>query len=344
MEFMNAAGYRTSFEDEGGDEVQPEAPSGAWMNHMNLVAAFEYMKCALKLENSTVHLVSPELLKAFMNLFLEGFDEGATPDELEVLKGTQMKRKEALQKALQQKAVVFVPVHHMGHWALLEVDGRFEGKPEMHWRDSLTPGETTAGLKTYIDAAVKELLEVEGVPDACNKALQPVGTAVCGCYVLHWMEQICRTKLLNEASCSIGWPDSAVWAGRVHKLVDMMQKEQGKLKKSEEASKMKAAADAAKKHAAADAKVAAAKKGKELEVLKEAAGVICSKVPAGKPCLENLSPAAQAAVHKASLGSGVCSKCHWQSGCLLCCREKALQYYLKKEGFVVDVMKYSSAK
>ena len=158
------------------------------------------------------------------------------------------------------------------------------------------------------------------------------------------MEQTCRSLVLNEAGCSIGWPKSEVWAGRVHKLVEIMEKEQKKLKKEHEASVLKVFADNAKKKAAEAAKSSAVAKDAVLEGLKAEATTLSNKVPAGKPCLENLSPAAQSAVHNASLGGGVCSKCHWQSGCYMCSGAKALQYWLKKEGFTVDTIVYVAPK
>jgi hypothetical protein len=337
---MQLAGYATNPEDGAGDQVQPEAPNGQWMNSMNLTAAFYYMKLALNLPNASVQFVHPELLKSFMEVHLKG-----CPEDGDVLEfgAIQERRKGLLQKLLQSKAVVLVPIHHLDHWALLAVDGRDEANRTFFWRDSLTPGDTTAGVKAYVDGAMKELTGWE-VPAACNAALQPVGTAVCGCFVLHWMEQACRSLVLNEAGCSIGWPKSEVWAGRVVKLVELMEKEQKKLKKEHEASVLKAFADNAKKKAAEAAKGSAASTSAAIEGLKGDASTLATKVPAGKPCLENLSPVAQSAVLKASLGSGVCSKCHWQSGCYMCTGAKALQYWLKKEGFTVDTIAYAVPK
>jgi len=222
-------------------------------------------------------------------------------------------------------------VHHLDHWGLLVVDNRVADARVLSWADSLTHGPTTAGMKIFIEAAVKEILDLEFVAEACNKALQPSGTSVCGCYVLHWMEQVCRKLLLNEPGCSIGWPKSADWAAKVLKLVEMMQKEQGKLQKEAEEAQLKAFASAAKLKSAVIAVEDAAKKDKMLQDLKVDAGTMCSKIPAGKPCLENLSPVAQAAVAKASHGAGVCSKCRWKYGCLECDEGKALKYHLKKE-------------
>lgn len=332
---MQIAGYETTPDGTAGDEVQPEAPNGQWMNSMNLTAAFQFMKLGLKLPEASVELVHPNLLKSYMTVHSMG-----SAGDAEEIAEVQQKRKVLLQSLLKSKAVVFVPVHHKDHWALLVVDGRDEANRTLFWRDSLLPG---AAMKSYVDAAVFELTGWE-VPAACNVAVQPAGTALCGCYVLHWMEQSCRSLVLNEAGCSIGWPTSEVWAGRVHKLVEMMAKEQKKLKSEHEAAALKVFADGAKKKAADAAKASAVAKEAVLEGLKDTGSSLAGKLPAGKPCLENLSKAAQEAVQKAGLGAGVCSKCHWQSGCFMCSGVKALQYWLKKEGFVVDTVQYVAPK
>jgi len=90
--------------------------------------------------------------------------------------------------------------------------------------------------------------------------------------------------------------------------------------------------------AAAKAKSLAAKalkatKSKAIvEDLKKDVEAAFKAIPASKPCFENLSSAAKAEVEHVRLsGIGVCSKCHWKSGCFKCSGDKALQYWLKKE-------------
>jgi hypothetical protein len=329
---MQLAGYAT-IPDGTGDVVQPEAPDGKWLDSMNVAAAFHYMKFGLKLPEGSVEFVHPNLLKLYMEAHVKGCAGDAEEE-------AQQKRKVLLQNLLKSKAVVLMPVHYGDHYALLVVDGRDEATRTLFWRDSLPPGEA---MKAHVDAAMAELTGWE-VPEACNAAVQPLGSALCGCYVLHWMEQACRSLVLNEAGCSIGWPKADVWAGRVHKLVEMMTKEQNKLKIEHEAALLKMFSDGAKKKAADAAKTSAVAKDAVLVDLKETGSSLSSKIPAGKPCLENLSKAAQEAVQKAGLGAGICSKCHWQSGCFMCSGAKALQYWLKKEGLVVDTVAYVAPK
>ena len=60
-------------------------------------------------------------------------------------------------------------------------------------------------------------------------------------------------------------------------------------------------------------------------------------IPAGKPCLENLSADAQFQVNKVyAVGAGTCSRCRWSAvGCLSCNGDKLLKYWLQKDGFHV---------
>lgn len=343
--FMSTAGYKTNYVGEdSGDAVQAEAADGSWLYHMNVIAAFQYMEFALKLPKGSVKLVNPELLKSFMEVCLKGVDAEASAEVIQGILDVQAKRKAALEQILNEKAVVLVPVHHLQHWALLVVQNTHEGHRNMYWRDSLKvePGGTAEAMKTYIEVAMKETLDMEFVATEVNKAKQPEGSAVCGCFVLHWMEQACRKLVLNEAGCSIGWPTSEAWAAKMLKLVEMMQKEQTKLQIDADALAAKTAKAAAKKKAAKDAAVAADMKKGMLKDLKAEAEASLSKIPAGKPCFENLSAASKAAVLKASAMPGICSRCRWTSGCLNCDKEKALKYYLKQEGFVEDHMEYKA--
>ena len=83
------------------------------------------------------------------------------------------------------------------------------------------------------------------------------------------------------------------------------------------------------------------KAGEVDEKVKELAGeadAALKKIPEGKPCLENLSTKAQEAVALAATYAGICSRCRWSAGCLSCSKEKALKYWLKREGFLVETV------
>ena len=121
------------------------------------------------------------------------------------------------------------------------------------------------------------------------------------------------------------------------KLTDMLKKEQEKLKaqSAQEEEKMKSKEEKLKKQAAQKKTVAKADEG--LKELADQAAAGTEKIPPGKPCLENLSEQAKAAVALAAAVPFVCSRCRYR-GCLSCDEDKALQYWLKKKGFVQQTM------
>ena len=116
------------------------------------------------------------------------------------------------------------------------------------------------------------------------------------------------------------------------KLIKVLDDVKKYVKADEEKKELKELKAAAKAKALAG-KVEKAKKGEDLvHALKKDATSSFVAIPKSKPCLENLSPAAQTEIEFVKLtGKGICSKCHWKSGCMKCDAEKALQYHLKKE-------------
>ena len=189
------------------------------------------------------------------------------------------------------------------------------------------------------------MVGVEALPEGLeNRAVQPKGSGVCGCYCLFWMEQSVRHVVFGEAASSLGWPSAEIWAGRLKALVPVLKREQMKCRQDVE--KLKAAtAKKVEKAAAAEAKKMEKldkEKGKA-EAAEEALESI-KKVPPGKPVLENLSQARQDEVKllKMTELAGGCSKCRWSAaGCLRCSSKKMLLYYLQAEGFDVEGLKES---
>ena len=180
-----------------------------------------------------------------------------------------------------------------------------------------------------------------------NAVPQPAGSSVCGCFCLRWMEQAVGSRILKEAWCSAGWPEAGAWAERIYKLTGALKKGQAKrLNEALDASE-KAVKVMQKKQLADEKKAALKKHEGDLKDLAGVAKAGLEKIPAGKPCFENLSSEAQAAVLEAASHVGACSKCRFTSGCLKCVREKAPQYWLKREGFlketVEDALKQKAA-
>lgn len=214
------------------------------------------------------------------------------------------------------------------HWTLLVV---VKDLSQVHYFDSLQ--DMSKNNLKIAQTLVKEFLPDLAFPDVrANAAFQKHGSAQCGVYVLHWMEQACRTYLLNESPCSIGWPQPKVWAARLCKLAQLLGAEKEHL----EADKEKAAMKELKLLEQHHKKEALKKKSEAAEATAASlaldAAAALAKVPPTKPCRENLSAEAQAAIQLVEAkGLLVCSKCRFMSGCMQCHPDKALKYWLQKE-------------
>ena len=333
---MRWCGYMLRGECEG-DVVQNEAKQGTMIYSLNLAAGFRLMQMNLDMKDEDLEFVHPDLWKTYMES-RKGPAEGADEACVEELMQGQVNRTQLLKKKLGMKKVVVMPVHFKDHWTLVVVDGRGSGEQVLRYMDSLRSEEFVLEVWTHANEGLKELMGWS-LPKRWNEGRQPFGSTVCGAYCLHYMEQCCRAMLLQEPWSSLGWPSSEVWGERLMKLAGLMKKEQEKTKKDhekEEEKKKKKQEEQEKKKA--DNKKKAGKVDAEMKALADEADASIKKIPAGKPCLENLSAKAQEAVALAAAGGGICSRCRWSAGCLSCHEEKALQYWLKKEGFVVETM------
>jgi len=254
---------------------------------------------------------------------------------------TQTKRSELLKKKLGMKKVVVMPVHFQNHWTLVVVDGRESVEPSVEtsvepsllYMDSLRTEAMVLEVWTYVNEGLKELMGWS-LPMRWNTARQELGSDTCGTFVLHYMEQCCRALFLEEPWSSLGWPSHAVWGERVCKLARAMKAEQEKIKTEEENEESKKKKLEDKKKTAGATKKKAEEVDSKLEDLTVIADASLKKIPAGKPCLENLSEKSQANVkHVHVTGAGVCAKCRWSSGCWECDGAHAVWYWLKQEGF-----------
>jgi hypothetical protein len=297
--------------------LEPPNVQGQWLLDWHMSAAMKYLQWALWLEktpsNRTWSYVDPLLSSAW---FVCTYEAAV--------------RREML-KDLFCKDCILCPIARQAaanHWSLLVV---VKDLKLVQYFDSLP--KASEKNKEVAEAVLHEFCpELKFPISRSNSALQPAGSSTCGCFVLHWMEQACRTHLLNESPCSAGWPQPKVWAGRVVKIAAALIQ----MKANSEADAEKAKMKELKKLEVQQKKDALAKKGAAAgalaESLKGPAEFALKKVPASKPCRENLSSAAQAAILEVEAkGMKVCSKCKFQYGCFMCHPDKALQYWLKKE-------------
>ena len=248
------------------------------------------------------------------------------------LAAAQEVRQAAVWKCLTLQ-LVFVPMPAGFHWTLLVLQKTNACNWTCRYYDSLTVEsdicrERAQEVLNRISMEVGELQ----LPARENTAFQLKGSNTCGCFVLHWMEQEVRQHVLKESPCSAGWPESKQWATRLHRLGGLLQSERLKLQNEEKAAAALEEKLGELRAAAKEKPVAMVKLNDLLKKLAKDALLAGTKQPHGKPCYENLSPAAKEALEKIkNYGIGLCSRCHWSTGCLSCDYEKALKYLLKKE-------------
>ena len=318
--------------EDPGDDVTVSSQGGDWLLDQHLNVGWELLKFGAGLQESAVQYVPPDLLQAWMHLETEGAHPDADEEFLLRLAAVQENRRKVIVQKLDKAAVVLMPVYCSQHWTLVVVQ-KVGDEVLVEYRDSLQ----TASEESW-QAAAKALKVLKGweLPRRCNTAVQPPGSALCGAFVLFWMEQVCRKLCLNEPACSMGWPNAALWSARTWTVSKMLKKEQDKQIAEAKALQLKNEAIRQKQKAVDEKNL---KKQEQLEKIKgkveASAKESWLKVPAGKPCLENLSKEGQLDVaDKANTGQGSCSRCRWGDvGCLSCSGAKALEYWLKKEGF-----------
>ncbi|CAE8706526.1 unnamed protein product [Polarella glacialis] len=318
--------------EDPGDDVTVSSQGGYWLLDQHLNVGWELLKFGAGLQESAVQYVPPDLLQAWIHLETEGAHPDADEEFLLRLAAVQENRRKVIVQKLDNAAVVLMPVYCSQHWTLVVVQ-KVGDEVLVEYRDSLQ----TASEASW-QAAAKALKVLKGweLPRRCNTAVQPPGSALCGAFVLFWREQVCRKLCLNEPACSMGWPNAALWSARTWAVSKMLKKEQDKQIAEAKALQLKKEA-IRKKQKAVDEKNL--KKQEQLEKIKGTVEASAKeswlKVPAGKPCLENLSKEGQLDVaDKANTGQGSCSRCRWGDvGCLNCSGAKALTYWLKTEGF-----------
>ena len=217
-----------------GDLVLLEKQNGAMLLDSSIHVGWEFMKWALQLtgeEVQQIEFVDVSLLESYMRCLKTGW-QGEEGEEKEAFLQQQNKRKEVLKMKLQAEKVVVLPVQHSGHYFNLAIEGRYgEAKRTVEYRDSLGRKSAAAPvMKEYVEMLAASLdLEWLAVDmQRVNAALQPPASSVCGCFLLHWVEQIVRSMILHEAWCSAGWPEAGVWADRIYKLTVALKKEQEK--------------------------------------------------------------------------------------------------------------------
>ena len=153
----------------------------------------------------------------------------------------------------------------------------------------------------------------------------------CGYYVISYMEQAAAMK--DHGPASTGWPEDyqKQWKMRYEKLHKQILSEHDKLHQEKQdqekkAQKIKEPHEQKIQRAEGAIKKIKDHEGKAYLAAQEA-------LTSGSQYFkkEDLAEFAQIRILKASSGIGVCSKCHWSSGCLECSGKHAFKYHMGKE-------------
>ena len=139
--------------------------------------------------------------------------------------------------------------------------------------------------------------------------------------------RLARGEWLNHHSSEL----QKVWKQRLIKASEHMSKELGLKEKANEALQKKTEAMLAEAQKRKEAAEKALATMKSLETAAAKAAQESIKKNSIRFTWEDLSPEAESKVLALEHSAGVCSRCRWQSGCLSCEPQKALNYWVCSE-------------
>jgi radical SAM protein with 4Fe4S-binding SPASM domain len=181
---------------------------------------------------------------------------------------------------------------------------------------------------------VPAVMESCTLPPRCNSAMQVVGSATCGAFVLFWIEQAVRVHCRGESPCSMKWPRNDIWGDRLHSTLNMLKAMQDNAKKEVVLAALKAVALKEKA-----AKLDQGKANTEKNVAAACVHLAArTRNTHNGPRFRDMPPNAQQSLRnrhdEGDVGNG-CHKCNWlqlcKNGCLGCVLFKAARHELKKE-------------
>ena len=241
-------------------------------------------------------------------------------------------REEALRQAAKPFRKLLLPIGASDHWVLLVAEkDTAEQEKSFTWRfydslENLSEGMTMALMLigSLVDPEFK-------LPEKrCNSVIQAFGLNECGFYTLSFIEQelrLARGEWLNHHSSEL----QKVWRQRLIKASEHMSKEHGLKEKANEALQKKTEAMLAEAQKRKEAAEKALATMKSLETAAAKAAQESIKKNSIRFTWEDLSPEAESKVLALEHSAGVCSRCRWQSGCLSCEPQKALNYWVCSE-------------
>eukprot|EP00438_Fugacium_kawagutii_P023501 Skav201510 [mRNA] locus=scaffold1154:403000:409629:+ [translate_table: standard] len=204
--------------------------------------------------------------------------------------------------------LLLVPVYAAYHWTLLVAERH---DSEITWRRYDTLSQEHAESHD-IQVRLGKLIDPKfELPPLSNTVTQSVGSRLCGCYVLHYMEQEIRSKMGEWPGV---WPSDGwkTWKDRLMTMAEKLQKEY----------------EACRTALEDELKQIRSQQAEAKEQLEKAQEAINKN--SVKFTWKDLDESSVARVLKLRGALGKCAKCRWQSGCLDCSAWHRLRYELKE--------------
>jgi hypothetical protein len=104
---------------------------------------------------------------------------------------------------------VAVPLYSSAHWVLLVIDMESHAVRHVRYYDSLTVWSDSCFELAQRFMRAVSLNDQFCLPVRCNRACQPQGSALCGFYVLGWIESEMR-EWFGEGPAAAGYPGIGV--------------------------------------------------------------------------------------------------------------------------------------
>ncbi len=307
-------------DDPAGTSVTNEKSS--WLFEDEVMYEVEHIKWAFQhngYDLSKYSVAHPNLSNGWLSFDPESIES----ENVEMMLSVHEKQEKAMRKLVQENGLLQIPFFRSQHWCLLSY--RFQaGKViELKYWDSLT--QASEACRMAAEKLVNFFSPELQVPLRQNKTFQPIGSALCGFYVLGYMEADLR-EWLGEGPAAIPAPgiQLPMLRGRLAAMSKALKAENEKRKEElqKERAKEKQLVQQALKAIENDIK--ASKKAKlsceEAELAKQLSH------EGHKFAMEDLSEKAKADIEKVRTnGVGVCGSCRNFSGCLRCYQQENKQ-------------------
>ena len=235
-------------------------------------------------------------------------------------------RKELI-TASKKSSTTLIPINANLHRTLLVI---MEGEGSNHhciYVDTLK--KESQECKRSAEALAKIIMEDEIKLVRMNQVCQSGNQ--CGYYVISYMEQAAARK--DHGPASTRWPEEnqKTWKIRYAKLHKQIVSEHDKLhhEKQEQEKKAQKVKEQHEKKIERAKEAMSKIKDHESKAYKAAQEALASGSQYFK--IKMLSDFAKFRILKASGGIGICSTCHWSSGCLECSGQHAFKYHMGKE-------------